>query len=420
MDHERINGTPKPIAARNRFGAIDTLRGFALLGILVPNIVVFAWPMMAMTDYTMMGDTPANKLGYTITTTAFTGKFMFLFALLFGSGVVMYARKFDTADEDGKYHSKLSKGASLWYIRCGLLLGFGLLHAYGLWFGDILTYYAVAGLTLLWWVRRLDPKLQFFGGLALYYLGSILILGLAAVSYWALSEGHLQMSDLVGNPFMEIVGYRGTFFDAFQTRFFTTISLHLFVIPSLMPMLWGMMMMGMGLTRMGILTGERSIRFYLVAGVICLLIGIPLTAGGFMTIYPAYDLATGFMWQSFAQPIGVPLAFGYGALVIAFAKWSPAKILSVPLAAVGRMALTNYFLQTILCTTFFYGYGFGQFASIEFHQLWWVVVGVWGINIVFSMVWLRFFSMGPFEWVWRVLTYRQLVPIVRGSVRSEA
>ena len=88
------------------------------------------------------------------------------------------------------------------------------------------------------------------------------------------------------------------------------------------------------------------------------------------------------------------------------------------------MALTNYFMQTILCTTFFYGYGFGKYASIDYPRLWLVVFAVWTINIVFSVLWLRVFSMGPFEWLWRSLTYRQLVPIVRkssgDSARSDA
>ena len=423
MDHDQVSTVvPKiaPTTSVKRFGAVDTLRGFALLGILVPNIVVFAWPMMATTDYTVMGDTPANQLGYTITTTAFLGKFMFLFAMLFGSGVIMYARKFDTAGDDGKYHTKLSNGVSLWYIRCGLLLGFGLLHAYGLWFGDILTFYAIAGLTLLWWIRRINPKIQFWGGLFFYYLSSLLMIGFSALGYWAVSEGYIEITELAMDPAIEILGYSGTYFDAFKARFFVVLAMHFLAVPLLLPMLWGIMSMGMGLTRMGILTGERSLGFYVKAAIVCLGIGIPLTALSYIGINNTFDLIPGYIWYSSAQPIGVPLALGYGALVIALAKWAPAKIITTPLAAVGRMALTNYFLHTILCTTFFYGYGFGKFASIEYPQLWLVVLTVWGINIVFSMLWLQVFTMGPFEWLWRVLTYRQLVPIVRRSADSNA
>ena len=401
--------TPLPIGKSKRFESIDTLRGFALLGILLPNIISFAWPMSAMTDYTIMGDTSANELGHTIISTAFLGKFMFMFALLFGSGVIMYARKFDTADEHGNYHSKLRKGASLWYIRCGLLLLFGMMHAYLFWYGDILSFYAVAGLTLLWWVRRLNPKLQFFGGLVLYYIGSLLMIGLVGFGYWALSAGHITANELSSDPIPEIVAYTGTYFDAFKARFFTTLFLELLFIPLMLPMLWGIMTMGMGLTRMGILTGERSLRFYVIAAIVLIGIGAPITGMLHAYMEHTFDLVPGFVWQGFAQPVGVPLAFGYAAMVIALSKWAPARPICTPLAAVGRMALTNYFLHTLLCTTFFYGYGMGYFASIEFPQLWLVIGSVWTINIIFSVLWLRSFTMGPFEWLWRCLTYRKFI-----------
>lgn len=449
MDHEHIAPLPKiaPTTSAQRFGAIDTLRGFALLGILVPNIVAFSWPMRAMTDPLAIGDTSANNLAHTITTTAFLGKFMFLFAMLFGSGVIMYARKFDSRElgyicnrcgypmtgltddlpcpecncADRKIKkNKLSEGAGLWYMRCFLLLVFGMIHAYALWYGDILTYYAAAGLTILWWVRRLNPKLLFFGGLGVYLTGSLLLLGFSLFGYHALSQGNIGIEQLGGDQAAEIAGYTGTYFDAFKVRFFMVLFMQIILGIFFQPILWGVMCMGMGLTRMKILTGERSMKFYILSAVVFLGIGIPLTAIMHAFVYKNFTLYPGFVWQPLAQPIGIPLAFGYGALVITLAKWAPAKIITAPLAAVGRMALTNYFLHTILCTTFFYGYGFGKFASIEYPQLWLVVLTVWATNIAFSMLWLRFFSMGPFEWLWRVLTYRQFVPIVRRSARSDA
>ena len=385
MDDQHIthqSNQVEPTTKTKRFESIDTLRGFALLGILVPNIVAFAWPMGAMTNPDIISDSHANQLAHTITTTAFLGKFMFLFAMLFGSGVIMYARKFDRADEQGKYHTKLSKGAALWFSRCAWLLLFGLMPAYLLWYGDILTY-----------------------------LGAIFLMSFSALGYWALSAGHITTSDLSSDPVIEIIGYSGTYIDAFKTRFFMTLIMQVTVGIFFMPILWGIMSMGMGLTRMGILTGERPLAFYIKTAIICLGLGIPLTAFGYIFAHKTFALEPGFMWQSLAQPVGVPLAFGYGALMIALSKCEPAAIICKPLAAVGRMALTNYFLHTILCTTFFYGYGLGYFASIEYPQLWSVVLIVWTINITFSMVWLKFFTMGPFEWLWRVLTYRHLVPI---------
>ncbi len=416
MDDENIaQQAIAPTLNAQRFGSIDTLRGFALLGILVPNIMYFAWPMAAVTDPGAMSASSANELAHTIAATGFLGKFMFLFAMLFGSGVVMYARKFDHADESGKYHTKLRTGAALWYSRCAWLLLFGMLHAYLLWYGDILTYYAIAGLTLMWWIRRVNPKVLFFGGLTAYYLGSVFMILFTAIGYWAFSAGHIEMHELSADPAVEIAGYTGTYLDAFKTRFFTTMIMQVTIGVLFLPMLWGIMSMGIGLTRMGILTGERSLRFYVIAACACLGIGIPLTGLGYAWSQSTFNLVPGFIWQALAQPVGVPLSLGYAALIIALSKCSSARFICVPLAAVGRMALTNYFLHTILCTTFFYGYGLGYFASIEFPMLWLVVFAVWTINIVFSMLWLRFFVMGPFEWLWRALTYRKLVPIRRIS-----
>lgn len=429
-------GAPAP--TRQRFSAIDTLRGFALLGILVPNIWYFAWPMVTgMAPALTMGDTPANRIAHDLTLTLFLGKFMFLFALLFGAGVVMYGRKFDAADEHGRYHTPLATGAGLWHTRCLVLLGVGLAHAYLFWYGDILTFYAAAGLTLLWWLRRLNPRVQLFGGLALYALGAALGLTASLMGYWAYQTGRITFQDLMGgDPATEITAYTGTFLDALKARALTTLLFQLFYAVMILPMLWGIMSMGMGLTRLNILTGARPMRFYVAAACLLIPTGLAITIPAHrfvqanpdafvlnLPILPAQDATPdnasadptphipGFLWQSMAQPLGIPLALGYGALIIALSKAAWARGITAPLAAVGRMALTNYLAQTLLCTTIFYGYGLGYFAKIEYPSLWLVVAGVWAFNIVFSLLWLRAFTMGPCEWAWRCLTYRRLVPV---------
>ena len=178
-----------------------------------------------------------------------------------------------------------------------------------------------------------------------------------------------------------------------------------------MPTIWGIMTMGMGLTRIGFLTGQKSTRTYITLAAILIPFGIITSYLAYQAVNKNFELYPGFIWQSVSQAIGVPLALGYTSLLIALSKLDWAKLITTPLAAVGRMALTNYFSQTLLCTTFFYGYGFGYFAKIEYPHLWLVVFSVWAFNITFSMLWLRVFKMGPFEWLWRCLTYRQLVPI---------
>lgn len=420
--------------AKKRNSTLDALRGFALLGILVPNAISFAWPMEAIGDSGIIGMTSWNQLGIDLTSTAFLGKFMFLFALLFGAGVVLFDRKteprpqicFCGRDMRGLASdepcpdcgmtvrvaepAKLTDGAALWYRRCLVLLGMGLIHGYFFWYGDILTYYAIAGLTLLWWVRKLPAKTQLWGGLGLFTLGSLILLGLTALGLWAFSEGKIPLEDLVGaNADDEIAGYLGSWVDALRTRapatFMAQVSGAFF-----MPTLWGIMVTGMGLTKLGILTGERSTRYHATLGLALVIIGAPITYFLYQWVQTTTDMP-GLVWQSIAQFVGLPLALGYSQLVVAMTRVRWFSLVTKGLANVGRMALTNYLLHTLIMTTLMYGYGFGLFASIEYPELFSLIGAVWIFNFLFSAVWLRYFAQGPMEWLWRRMTYgRSTVP----------
>jgi uncharacterized protein len=402
---------PAPITESQRIRTLDVVRGFALLGILVPNIVVFAWPSNAMTDPAGMGGGPWNEAGHGITAVFFLGKMMALFSMLFGAGVVVYGRKFDD-DGNGK-RPPLSRGAGLWYRRTGWLLVFGLVHAVGLWFGDILVWYAMAGLLAVWWVRRINPRWQIVIGLGLHLVGTILITAFFAAGIWAVGSGKMGPEALMGDPALEIKGYTGTYLDAVLIRLPTLAFFWLLMGPMFTPGVTGLMMIGMGLVRLGILTGERPTSFYANAAVLGLVGGLGLTLTVFSGIAQAWPDYAGFIWQACAQFIGIPISLGYMALLIWLVRIDLLRPLTNALASVGRMALSNYLLQTILCTTLFYGYGLGYYAKVEYPALFGVVAGVWIVNIVFSTVWLRFFRFGPAEWLWRSLTYWKPQPMRR-------
>jgi len=387
--------------ARQRLITLDALRGFAILGILLPNMFAFAWPMAATMDPGVMGDSPWNGFAHSLNGTAFLGKFMFNFAMLFGAGVVLFDRK--TTPTDRK--PRLTDGWALWYRRCAALLVFGILHAYLFWFGDILFAYAVAGLTLVWWVRKLPAGALIAGGLGLYTFGTLITAGMIVLGVWAVSAGKTPESALLGKPDLEIEGYLGTWLDALKVRVGTVVFMQFFMM-LFMPAIWGIMALGMGLTKAGVLTGERSTRFHTVLCVLMLGMGVVTTGGAWLFINGLdLQVPVGFVWQGFAQFVGIPLAIGYSQLIVLACRVPALRIPVQGLANVGRMALTNYLSHTLICTTIFYGYGLGYFASVPFPHLFGVIVAIWIFNFAFSALWLKHFRFGPFEWLWRQLTY---------------
>lgn len=392
----------EPCRPGERLAALDTLRGFALLGILVPNIVAFAHPMASMSDPAVIGPGWWNRFAHDLTSTVFLGKFMFLFAMLFGAGVVMFDRKTAPADRP----PRLRDGAWLWHRRCVVLLSIGLVHAYLFWYGDVLTWYAIAGLTLVWWVRRLSPKVQIALGLGLYGLGAAIMAGLTLLAIAAVNAGTMPASELMGgDPALETAGYLGSWVDVFSTRLGQTLMMHLVMGPLFLPGLWGMMTLGMGLTRLGILTGERGLRFHQRLGLVLTVVGGAITGGAYVWMHhsAAYP---GVLWQVVAQLIGIPLAIGYSQLVIALALSRRGKAVAQALANVGRLALSNYLLHTLCFTTLMYGYAGGRFGTVEYPMLFVLVGLMWALNLALSAAWLRKFRFGPVERLWRQGTYR--------------
>lgn len=398
----------KPVEAGGRIASLDVLRGFALLGILVMNIQIFAMPSAAYQNPTAFGDLTGINLGvWAFAYVFFSQKFLTLFSMLFGAGVCLFADRIE---------ARGGRPATWHYRRMGWLLAFGLAHAYLLWAGDILVTYAICG-CLVYLLRRRRPRTLLVAGLASLTATSLLLvaagsaLTLPGVPDEAIAEVERGWKPDAPAVEAEVAAYRGGWSEQQPARAAEALGIHLGLLPFFA--IWfcgGLMLIGMALYKWGVLGAARDDRFYARLASIGLLAGLPLVAFGMW-----WNFAGDWAWQRsmffgtlFNSWGCIPVALGYLGLVMLAVRRGFLPGLQARLAAVGRMAFTNYLLQTVLCTSIFYGHGLGLFGSAErYHQLL-IVFAVWALQLWLSPIWMRRYSYGPLEWLWRTLTYGRL------------
>lgn len=394
--------SPRPTPPSERIVSLDALRGFALLGILLINIWVFAMPEDVLLNPTIYGDfTGANYYAWLLTHVFAEGKFITLFTLLFGAGIVLFTE------------SKQRKGQpvrELYYRRTIWLIVIGLAHAYLLWYGDILVAY---GLSALWvvTVRHWPPRQQLLVGVALFAVpsGLELLVALqggaeAIAAQWEPAASAIQQ---------EVETYRSGWTAQLDHRVSSAIQRQTTGYVSYS--FWrisGVMLLGMALFRLGVLSGERSTAFYrrlvaggAVGGLSLILVGVALIT------LSDWSAGVALYWRQFNYWGALLLACAYLGGVFLYAGWRPDGPITRALAAVGRTAFSNYLLQTVLATSIFYGHGLGLFGTLERTELLGVVAAIWALQVLLSVLWLRYFRFGPVEWIWRVLTYRQREPL---------
>ena len=444
--------TIMPVDERERVVAVDVLRGVALLGILTMNVVSFGLPFACYMDprvpdaVTFQGPFEGlNKVAWVINFYVFDTKMMTIFSMLFGAGLALMGERADRrAAEAGRVGGVVgAKGrfAAVYYRRLAFLALFGFLHAYGLWYGDILFSYAVCGLLLYplrglraGWLAAIGIVLIVIGvglsaggGAGMTYMESQQQRAAAAAALPDATEAQKREAERltetvknmnnVGDSSAQVVQMRGSLQEVLQTN-----AIHAFMMQAIMlPLMvfWrcmGLMLLGMALMKRGVLSGLASKRAYVWMVGVGYGVGLPLTH------WAAVDaVATDFRMSRLllvgwviAAPASILMALGHVGVVMLVVKSGAAKWVTARLGAVGRMALTNYLMQTVICTTTFYGWGFGLFGSLERWQLWGVVLGVWALQLALSRVWLARFKFGPAEWAWRSLTHLEAQPMRRG------
>lgn len=437
--------TLAPVTTDARLVSVDVVRGFALLGILTMNIITFGLPMSAYVNPMSEGLAPfagrfegLNAAAWWINHLLFDQKMMALFSMLFGGGLVLMDSRAPAAP--GGPGAKPRGFARVYYRRLAWLFLVGMTHAYVLWFGDILVAYALCGL-LLYPLRRLTPRALLIVGAVVFSIAAPLSVGFGALigfaegmveptreklargetltpeEQTALNDWDKGMADFDPTPEQaaaEVASMRGSYAEVFtlnaqhtvfmQTLFFVTWAL------------WrglGLMLIGMALAKLGFFAGAWSARRYIIIAVAGYAIGLPLVAlGGLDMITHKFDMARLYLVSGhFNYFASVVVALAHASVILLVVRAGALAWLTARLAAVGRMALTNYLMQTVIATTVFFGWGLGQFGTLERWQLWLPVLGIWTFQLAFSPLWLARFRFGPAEWLWRTLTYWKLQPM---------
>jgi uncharacterized protein len=427
----------RPVASAERIKTVDVVRGFSLLGILLMNILGFGIHWTKMLD--VLNGPHAGKDYYTIASifTFFDGTMRGLFSMLFGAGMVLFMMNKRAMPGEAPV-------AEYYYRRLLWLVLFGLFNAFILlWEGDILFFYGLCGM-LLFAFRKVKPYWLIIIGFVCIGIGMLktqngyddlretrknYVEAIAAEkagkelsekqqeakTSWTQIEKNRKPDTAYVNRHMRKMhsGY-GTIFTYFiPDNVDGEVN---YMYHGLWDMLC-MMFIGMGLFGLGFFSNKLRTSSYAMLLLVGYGIGIPL---GWWYFKGFESWITNF--TNYVDAYRVPhfqiydfrrffLCLGHASALMLIFRSRIVPWLMKALSSVGQMAFTNYLVQSIICTWFFYGYGFDYYNNFRLHQIYYVVFGVWILQLIYSPIWLKYFRFGPFEWLWRSLTYWKKQPM---------
>ena len=419
-----------PIALKARVQSIDTLRGIALLGILLMNIIAFANPFAAYYLPSIdRADTGLNLAVFMFMDIFVEGSMRTIFSILFGAGLLIFINKPNVEPRTIK---------SLFYRRSLLLVAFGLFNSYILlWLGDILYTYGMTGLVLYWFRDLSARKLAGISAgiillLSLLHTASYMYsaeLGKAARVIEALPAGTTLTSeqeevlqdwgDFLNQQYVGVKlaeqqlrlmqsGYIDNFRGIIPINFLLQTTG--FIATTFWDAL-AMMLLGMALFKWGLLDCSRTARVYGAMALAGLCIGLPINTWETLAFV---NSGFHFEWAALNRPtydLGrLSLALGYIGLIMLICKSGVLKKMQRLLSKVGQMALTNYLSHSLICNFIFMGWGLGLAGTLHRIEIYYLVLGIWIFQIIASSLWLTYFRFGPAEWVWRSLTYKKRQP----------
>lgn len=426
--------TAGPVPQRERIPTIDVVRGVALMGILLMNIAAFGGPWdMYINPLSVAGHRSYNLFAWVLRWVLFEGKMRAAFSMLFGAGVILLTER---AERRGSRNV-----ADIFLRRNMWLVLFGVLHFYFVWWGDILYDYGLTALLFLYPCRKVRFRSLLIAG------SLVLAIGVGSDVYFSLNamrtrkQGETaQALQAAGKKLTQeqqdalkrwndqrdhrkkqneadLKANRGSYLDlvAWHAELGPHVQATNYYELGFTDAL-GMMLIGMGLYRMGFLTGALSYRFYAWTIGIGFLLSIPINGGeAWGLIADNFQLET--PWWALYQAGRLTGAIANVALVVVICKAGLFQSVTRRIAAVGQTALSNYLFTSICCTAFFWGSGL--YGKFEYYQLYAVVAVMWLLNLTLSPMWLRHYHFGPMEWVWRSLTYWKRQPMRRNALEEQ-
>ena len=383
-----MNTTVQPVIPSERIHAIDILRGIALFGVLVVNLVN-EFRVSLFAQFVPMPATLSSLDGRIehVISMFFEMKAFALFSLLFGVGLAIQSERLMNSDRRWR----------LLLRRMIALLAMGLIHLLLIWNGDILTEYALVGLVALLFLR-LPAQSMLLAAMALLAF-HVILPALPLPVIWP-GTAWLQQHVVDANQ----VYAAGTYAEIirFSWRELPYIlPLHVYVLPRTL----GLFLLGMLAWQTGVLTNPRAHRVLLLAvASVGLIVGTIMGAPDALEAVTSWKIS-GIVVSCLANASSILMGLGYGAAIISLVEFTAAARILRAFAPLGRMAFTNYLMQSLIFSGVFFGYGLGYFGRLEPAQALAFGIAVYVVQMVLSALWLRRYRFGPVEWLWRTLMY---------------
>lgn len=396
---------------KDRIVLLDSLRGLAILGILICNIPLAFEPesVAESVPFWPHGMAPASLAVWWVTQVFFQQKFYTLFGMLFGASILLIGGEGGDRDRTVMIAKRLLA-----------LLVIGLFHGLVIWQGDVLSFYALVGLVALL-ARGWSARWLLTVGVVLHLIeyGWTLWRMLSRAARFDQPIPPDLTARIAKESAAETARFSGDFASAFSQNAhdYWTFLTQSWSWPPLWPMtVLALMLMGMGLFKLGVLKGQLSPTAHkaLVAVGLTAMVVVAAPLSLYLAV-PSKPMMLGVLARWLQGLTAPAVSLGYLALLALALRHQVWRAIPAVLAPVGQMAFTNYLMQSVIMTVLSYG-GRGPvlYGKLDRPALAGIVLGIWIAQILWSRWWLDRFTMGPLEWLWR-LAYRGPAPLRRAT-----